>query len=645
MPPRRSLRKRRTTSDWDEEELAPASAVPSGEPHALAVDLARLSFADEGDLSATTARGWHTLREQRVSSTASSAREKQSSTPSASTAETSCAQDAHDEEQARYDALLREAVAQAALAPVELRRLPGCGRGILAEAAIASGTAVLVESPCAAVLADAQLTTRCSRCFGADRTLRRCAGCRTLHYCSQTCQRADWHWHRRECKRLASASHRPPTVVRLAARILQQRQDEPEMYAQVEALESRILLLCAYKRSEETLKTYFKLSTLLGRDSGDMDLPASASELIRLWCQIGCNSHSVLDADLEDVGVALYPAAAQLNHACKPNCVLMFDGQTLLLRALHEIESGEEASDRLTINYVCAADTTAVRQRELRERYFFDCACSECAADAKHVDLREAVRCPNASCDATLARPANPPTEADVCAACGHAVDKDYTAQLFTVLHDIEKLESSSKAGVVPIDQSLQAAHRLCQQHLALTHHVYRRVLQQHFEQALNTENWLLAYTLATELETAYRTLYLDGTSLPPGRSIRWHPVVTTRLYAKAKLAELCAETGDQDIPRQSGTVCKGGSSISNAGNGLDTLVKDKAAPPSARAALILLRSTLLAARHTHTPAPKPKHTMRSSAVSCGVLARWLAELEERIRARTLLVDMQVARV
>jgi len=62
------------------------------------------------------------------------------------------------------------------------------------------------------------------------------------------------------------------------------------------------------------------------------------------------------------------------NHSCSPNCITVFDGTQLYIRAVKKIKAGEE----LTISYTESLCLTEVRKHELRHQYFFECSCERC---------------------------------------------------------------------------------------------------------------------------------------------------------------------------------------------------------------------------------------------------------------------------
>ncbi|KAA0710908.1 Histone-lysine N-methyltransferase SMYD3 [Triplophysa tibetana] len=91
--------------------------------------------------------------------------------------------------------------------------------------------------------------------------------------------------------------------------------------------------------------------------------------------QVTCNCFSISDGELQDVGVGLYPSMSLLNHDCRPNCVMMFEGKTLKLRAIRVIRACEE----LTISYTDVLAPCPERHSHLQEQYHFLCQCKRCS--------------------------------------------------------------------------------------------------------------------------------------------------------------------------------------------------------------------------------------------------------------------------
>ena len=74
--------------------------------------------------------------------------------------------------------------------------------------------------------------------------------------------------------------------------------------------------------------------------------------------------------------------AAYMNHSCKYNAVVGFDGTEMFVKAIRPIARGEE----ILISYIDATNPFRQRQNELFERYFFKCDCPKCQ---KGADARE----------------------------------------------------------------------------------------------------------------------------------------------------------------------------------------------------------------------------------------------------------------
>jgi len=82
-------------------------------------------------------------------------------------------------------------------------------------------------------------------------------------------------------------------------------------------------------------------------------------------------------ADDSPVGLCFEPILALANHSCSPNAVVVFDGRSVALRALDSINKEEQ----VFISYITATEDRISRQRDLKQRYFFDCQCEKCRED------------------------------------------------------------------------------------------------------------------------------------------------------------------------------------------------------------------------------------------------------------------------
>ncbi|KAJ3147364.1 hypothetical protein HDU89_005716 [Geranomyces variabilis] len=270
--------------------------------------------------------------------------------------------------------------------PLFVKKTEERGRGIHADKAIPAGRAVLSEVPYAAVVDDLHLSSHCSACFGTNARFR-CGKCGVLQYCSQTCQRQDWAMHKAECPAFRKvAPRKPPTAIRVLCRILWQRALDPPSYHAVEKLQSH--------RSEQTaerLETFAQMTMLIRSLVGE-DVCLGAEAMVKLLCQFSCNSISISDEELVNIGVGMFPTLALVNHSCSPNTAIIFNGSKGTLRTIKPVVAGEEVFQ----SYTEIAEPRHVRQCELQQTYFFTCACPVCSV-GQRADPRTTYLCPRRS--------------------------------------------------------------------------------------------------------------------------------------------------------------------------------------------------------------------------------------------------------
>ncbi|KAJ3007288.1 hypothetical protein HKX48_009220 [Thoreauomyces humboldtii] len=138
------------------------------------------------------------------------------------------------------------------------------------------------------------------------------------------------------------------------------------------------------------------IQSLVGADAC---LPAAG--MIDLLCRFSCNSISVSDQELVNLGVGVFPNLSLVNHSCSPNAAIVFEGSTPTLRAIREIEAGAEVFQ----SYMSVAEPRYVRALELKETYFFACACDLCTLHATTADPRTTYRCLRGKCGGIIDLP------------------------------------------------------------------------------------------------------------------------------------------------------------------------------------------------------------------------------------------------
>ncbi|XP_041644416.1 histone-lysine N-methyltransferase SMYD3 [Cheilinus undulatus] len=267
---------------------------------------------------------------------------------------------------------------------------PGKGNGLRAIAGIKRGELVYSTEPLACCVSNKQAREVCHHCFTRHETLLRCSQCKMARYCNLSCQKQAWPDHKRECKCLQSLLPRIPTdSVRLAARIIftllgpSLRKSSEELYT-LEEHESHLNSMSDHKKHglsqlASMLELYLQQEIPdLAQEMTSSLLP-SCQEPLSLIGKVTCNCFTISDGELQELGVGLYPSLSLLNHDCRPNCVMVFEGTRLQLRAVQDISAEEE----LTISYIETLSLTEDRQKQLEEQYNFTCHCHSCDSQEK----------------------------------------------------------------------------------------------------------------------------------------------------------------------------------------------------------------------------------------------------------------------
>ncbi|XP_051503013.1 histone-lysine N-methyltransferase SMYD3 isoform X1 [Myxocyprinus asiaticus] len=263
----------------------------------------------------------------------------------------------------------------------------GKGNGLRALREFKAGEVIHSSEPYAFCIAKDFLKTTCQQCLKRGESLLRCSQCKTARYCNMQCQKQAWPEHKKECKYLKRLQPRIPTdSVRLVARIIfkllsQSESDKDEMYS-ISEHQSHLADMSEEKK-EGLVHLCSTLQVYLGEENCDLSHLPPGLDPINLLARVTCNCFSISDGELQDVGVGLYPSMSLLNHDCQPNCVMVFEGKKLTLRAVRFIRTCEE----LTISYTDVLVPSKMRQAQLQEQYHFLCQCEHCTSKDKDSDM------------------------------------------------------------------------------------------------------------------------------------------------------------------------------------------------------------------------------------------------------------------
>jgi len=232
---------------------------------------------------------------------------------------------------------------------------------------------------------------RCHYCLRTHANLRRCATCKFAHYCSAAHQKNDWPTHSSDCSRRAKSDPKrfPTSMVTMLAqlhdiKLAAARPNPPPLLPPGRRLQDLDTLAAHYSAlSSERLTGYAQVamawSEYMGYSEENPPPPDDLRNALVSLCRMTCNSHTITDSDLREIGVGIFPAAALINHSCTPTAVQTFAGRTLRVRAIQALNP----QDEVTISYLDLADPLHLRHKELEERYFFKCACPLCALAAQ----------------------------------------------------------------------------------------------------------------------------------------------------------------------------------------------------------------------------------------------------------------------
>ncbi|KAK6062671.1 SET and MYND protein [Seiridium cupressi] len=280
------------------------------------------------------------------------------------------------------------------------------GRSLTASRSFEPGELIAqFATPCIVLPDSPSLQVTCSHCLRTDTAVRACTGCRSTYYCSTPCQKSDWsEAHKAECKVFKKVKAEGHDVLPTPVRALVQMLLRPDMKAAAAEMEGHVE---AFKRNEPEWRD-MQLQAMaslhyLGREAAQKRV----REAIELLCKLQVNSFNRKDEDVGQTGIFFNPALSMVNHSCLPNAHVQFSGRKAILRANTAIEEGAEVD----ISYIDCNLHRSHRQRALKERWHFGCACPRCRDDLdvyQVARLYPSIKCTFLSLNADLKPPQEP---------------------------------------------------------------------------------------------------------------------------------------------------------------------------------------------------------------------------------------------
>uniref|UniRef100_A0A182J6H9 SET domain-containing protein n=1 Tax=Anopheles atroparvus TaxID=41427 RepID=A0A182J6H9_ANOAO len=327
------------------------------------------------------------------------------------------------------------------------------GRYVVAAEDIGPGEPIVTEPADAACLYSKYFGSHCYACFARLIAPVACADCCGVAFCSEACRdKACATYHRFECQYLDLMIGSGMSILcHLALRIVTQAGTPQKA---IEAGQSLLDTLCTHSEHRDpedhfkrTLMTTFLLRCLqkaefFGRrttespEPNELELRVGAILLGALQ-SLQFNAHEIYEtrvtgehrfdsAKVQYLGVGIYRGASMFNHECRTGVLRSFLGTTIIFHTARTIRSGELVPENYGPHFL--RQPKAVRQRNLRSRYWFKCECKACTEDWPQMERlteKPRLQCPNGSCDNVLPYPSKPSQRNTKCGKCKMQVNLD----------------------------------------------------------------------------------------------------------------------------------------------------------------------------------------------------------------------------
>ncbi|KAF7846274.1 hypothetical protein BT93_L4722 [Corymbia citriodora subsp. variegata] len=262
---------------------------------------------------------------------------------------------------------------------VSVRPSPGKGKGLFASGMLAAGDILLfIPRPLITVLDIPRLDDTCANCFERSSEqlglyVKACVGCNKIKYCGKKCQSQSWkRVHKYECKIFKRDDIPPlPHAVRAALQLAMHM--ENHVLSAVE--KENVAQMATFRTSKSDLYDVQIVLSAVRDIAARCGTPRLDDRQAEIYVgQILRNSLALTADTLETLGIAIDPMVCSANHSCDPNATVVFNGASILLRALKPIVKDAE----VCISYVDTSRPYSIRQETLFESYAFKCQCEKC---------------------------------------------------------------------------------------------------------------------------------------------------------------------------------------------------------------------------------------------------------------------------
>ncbi|CAN1130482.1 Histone-lysine N-methyltransferase ASHR1 [Linum perenne] len=415
--------------------------------------------------------------------------------------------------------------------------LPEKGRCLLAGKVFYPGEVIIRQEPYVCVPKNSAAESRCDGCFNTG-NLKKCSGCQVVWYCGSTCQKSQWQLHRLECNvlsRLEMGRRKSVTpTIRLMLKLYLRRKLQRDKVIPTTSTDNYNLVeaLVAHMEDsdEKQLLLYAQMANLVNLILQLPESETSIKEIAQNFSRLACNAHTICDGELRPTGTGLYPVISIINHSCLPNAVLVFEGNSAVVRAVQRVPRGDE----VLISYIETAGSTVTRQKALKEQYFFTCTCLRCIKLGQPDDIRESAvlegyRCSDEKCNGFLLR--DSANRGFVCQSCSRLRTKQDVKKLAAEVKELSKqsISSNNSKEAISILEDIEKMQRKL-------FHPFSVILVQTREnlikRLMDEEDWQGALEYCKLTIPVYERVYPEV-----------HPLLGLQYYTCGKLEWLLGDT------------------------------------------------------------------------------------------------------
>ncbi|XP_050519969.1 histone-lysine N-methyltransferase SMYD3 isoform X2 [Daktulosphaira vitifoliae] len=376
---------------------------------------------------------------------------------------------------------------------------------------IKRGDVILEDKPFVHALKSLFKNEKCDYCYSAE-NLSRCSGCQYVLYCNRICQKLSWIEHKHECCKMRKIFPKVlPDAARIMSKIIIKLRNggliQKSYYApnRSRTFQDMMSHYPELKKDKQRLDHFNSLFEVLKNYMGESGLPNTV-ELLGIYGRMCINAFNILDNNLNTVGTGIYLAASVLNHSCTPNATATFDGTTLRIRALMDIEPSDPEL-HVYISYLELMQTTSERRCELQKNYYFICECQRCTNDNEQNFVNSMI-CPNIKCQEGIPMELNKPNVLDTvtCSKCLLKVDDRIVEEFYNVTEFTNfQLQKMKDIGYLDIcKMCLKKQNGIF--HPNNIHHV--KILDLAFESAIKMELWSESLKFGIKLIEGYKVYY-----------------------------------------------------------------------------------------------------------------------------------------